>query len=103
MTRRDSSKRKSAKRQLFGGTGLGETKSVKRGFIGETGFVETEIGKTRINRVRGGIFARVGNFAIGGYCSHSENLAMQRILPETIREYDVNACFRHSNVFRGSF
>jgi hypothetical protein len=35
-------------------------------------------------RVRGGIFARVGNFAIGGFCSPDENLAMQGISPETI-------------------
>ncbi len=45
----------------------------------------------------------VGNFARGGFCFRSENLAMQRILPETIREYDVNARFRHSNVCRGSW
>ena len=37
-----------------------------------------------ISRVRGGIFARVGNFAIGGFCSPDENLAMQGISPETI-------------------
>jgi len=49
---------------------------------------------------KGGIFARVGNFAIGGFCYPSENLAMRRILPETICEYDVNARFRHSNVLR---
>jgi len=45
----------------------------------------------------------VGNFAIGGFCSRGENQAMQRISPETILEYDVNARFRHSNVFRGSW
>ena len=38
-----------------------------------------------LDRVRGGgIFARVGNFAIGGFCSPDENLAMQGISPETI-------------------
>ena len=30
------------------------------------------------------LYFRMGNFAIGVFCSRNENLAMQRILPETI-------------------